>query len=315
MIAQVASKNPELSVIIVIVTDTKHLEGCLIALRQQINPPVMEIIVPYNSHDDDISLLIKEFPSVRFHSVDIIQSSIDGPGLRHAHLDEFRAKGLELARGEIVALLEDHDRPDKYWAMHVMEAHKKPYAVIGGAIENEIDRALNWAVYFCDFGRYQNPVKSGPSPHLSDVNISYKRQVLDRISEVWQGFYHEPTVNNTLIAQGETLWLSPQIVVYQHRKNLKLGAIIRERYDWGRYYAGNRVEKFSLINRITYIALAPILPILLSARKFRDVISKKRLIGVFIRAFPLTLLLTFFWSIGEFVGYVTASPIKSLPKN
>jgi hypothetical protein len=197
-----------------------------------------------------------------------------------------------------------------------VDAHKEfPAAAIGGAIENKVNRPLNWAVYFCDFGRYQNPLKPGPSPTLSDVNISYKRQALSAVKKVWQDFYHEPFVNGSLMAQGQKLWLSPRIVVYQHRENLKLSAAMRERYEWGRYYAGNRVKKLMLIRRLTYLILSPALPVLLAVRKIRDVLIKRRHIGVFISALPLMLLLTLFWSVGEFIGYLTASPIPVRERN
>jgi hypothetical protein len=308
MIGKTASQRPHLSVVIVVVSDIKHLEGCLSALRQQVNPPVMEIIVPYNSRDYDIPSLKSRFPDVHFNRVDHFRSFVGHSRLRHEHLDELRAIGLALAQGEIVALLEDHDRPDQCWARNIIEAHEESYAAIGGAIENEVDRLLNWAIYFCDFGRYQNPLKPGLATRLSDVNISYKRQALSAIKKVWQDFYHEPFVNGSLMAQGQKLWLSPRIVVYQHRENLKLSAALRERYEWGRYYAGNRVKKLMLIKRLIYLALAPILPFLLAVRKTRDVLIKRRLIGVFVSAFPLTFLLTLFWSVGEFIGYLTASP-------
>ncbi|MFX0194703.1 MAG: glycosyltransferase [Candidatus Hodarchaeota archaeon] len=305
------SRTPELSVVVAVVSDARHLERCLTALSQQVAAPAIEIIVPYDYRDDDILLLESRFPKVQFYRV----NSLPGPMRQcHEHLDKIRAIGLRVSRGEIIALLEDHDRPDKYWAMHVMEAHKGPYAAVGGAVENEIDRLVNWAVYFCDFSRYQNPVKSGPSRYLTDVNISYKRQALNSIREVWYEYYHEPFVNGTLTSQGKTLWLSPNIVVYQHRRNLTLGLVLRERYIWGRYYAGNRVQNVTLSKRLLYLILSPLLPVLLMTRKIRDVLIRKRLINVFIKAFALILLLTLFWSCGEFVGYVTGRATAKLDK-
>ncbi len=62
-----------------------------------------------------------------------------------------------------------------------MSAHSNfPFAGIGGAIENGTNRLLNWAVYFYDLGRYQNPLEMAESPFASIVNISYKRSSLDR---------------------------------------------------------------------------------------------------------------------------------------
>jgi hypothetical protein len=312
MISKSASQIPQLSIVIFVVSDAKHLAGCLSALSQQVNPPAMEIIVPYDGRDHSIPSLNSRFREVQFHRVDNLHSSVGGSRASHAHLDKLRAIGLGLARGEIVALLEDHDRPDQYWAKSIAEAHKElPAVAIGGAIENEVDRLLNWAIYFCDFGRYQSPVKAGPSSTLSAANISYKREALSAIRQVWQDFYHEPFVDGSLMAQGWKLWLSPRIVVYQHRNNLKLSAALRERYEWGRYYAGNRIKKVLLIKRVFYLALSPILPFVLAARKTRDVLIKKRLSGKFVKAFPLIFLLTLFWSFGEFVGYLTAGPVAA----
>src|SRR5262249_38633132 len=148
-------------------------------------------------------------------------------------------------------------------------AHKDGHAAVGGAIENEVDRALNWAVYFCDFGKYQNPLPLGPTTFASDANISYKRSALDQIKEVWTESFHETVVNAALLARGQKLWLSPNIVVYQHRENLRLGWSAQERFVWGRSYAGTRAKQLSIGKRIVYLALSPALTFLLVARKVR----------------------------------------------
>src|ERR1700681_5044734 len=95
------------------------------------------------------------------------------------HHDELRARGLALARGYIVALIEDHGIPAPDWCAQILESHRQPFAVVGGAIENGIDRPLNWAVYYCDFLRYQNPLQEGTSAFASDANVSYKRSALE----------------------------------------------------------------------------------------------------------------------------------------
>jgi hypothetical protein len=310
MISTSSSQDPRLSVVIAIVSDAVHLQGCLQALYQQIEPPTMEIIVPYHAEDQDVPRLQSQFPEVRFHRVETLRSVVHNDGASREHHDELRARGLGLARGEVVALIEDHGRADKYWARNVMLAHKETHAAIGGAIENEVDRPLNWAVYYCDFGRYQNPVNNGPTPYISDANISYKRPVLSRHEEIWKDSFHETTVNGILMAQGEELWLSSDIVVHQHRENLSLSRALTERYVWGRSYAGTRAQETSFFKRLVYLALSPALPILLMARKIRDVLTRKRLVGKFLYAFPLTFLLTVSWSVGEFMGYLTGRQNK-----
>lgn len=306
MAKESAPRNPEISIIIVVVSDCRHLTRCLESLLEQVNPPNMEIIVPYEENTLDVSAVQSCFPMVHFHKITGLKPSNNSNKPSHEHLDRMRSIGLSLARGRIVALLEDHDRLDKYWSMEIINTHETPYAGIGGAIENEVDRSLNWAVYFCDFWRYQNPLKEGPSYFISDVNISYKKSSLERIKEFWEDIYHEPFVNRALRSKGEILWLSPKIIAYQHRENLRLGSALRERIDWGRYYAGNRAREFPLLKRIFYTVFSPFLPLLLITRISYSILIKNRLNINFIKAFPILVFLTIFWSLGEFLGYVTA---------
>lgn len=294
--------SPELSVVIAIASDALHLRGCLLALAKQQERPEMEILVPHDGRDPNVEQLSAEFPDVRFLHFNLGPSG--GPD--HEHLDQLRARGLQAAHAEIVAFLEDHARAAPDWARRVVHAHQSTNAAIGGAIENEIDHTLNWAVYFCDFGRYQNPVPAGPSLYISDVNSSYKRAALERIKHVWQDSFHETTVNAALITCGETLWLSPEIVVYQHREHMTLASALRERFVWGRYYAAVRVREMGAAKRFLFLFLSPALVAVLVLRKVRDIVQKKRLTGKFIQALPLTALLTELWSLGEFTGYLTA---------
>ncbi len=120
----------------------------------------MEIIVPFNEQDQEIRSLESRFPGVLFHATRL---SVDSPArLCHEHYDELRSVGLTLARGKIIAMLEDHEIPTPSWCGKMLAEHAAlPHAAIGGAVENGIDRPINWATYFFDFGRYQNPVNPG----------------------------------------------------------------------------------------------------------------------------------------------------------
>jgi hypothetical protein len=305
-------KHPVLSVVVAIVSDTtgtradvSHLEGNLEALSRQIDPPPMEIVVPYHAQVEGIEKLKLRFPNVVFLRVDDLKT-YSGRGGSREHHDELRARGLAAAQGEIIGLLEDHARPDSNWCMRMVDAHRQSYAAVGGAIENGIDCPLNWAVYFCDFGKYQNPVAMGESSFISDANVSYKRSELESVRPVWQESFHETTVNWELSSRGKKLALSPSIVVYQHRSDLRLGSALKERYIWGRSYAATRSHLLSGAKRIIYAILTPMLPVVLLLRMSVNVIKKRRLIGSFLKALPLTAMLLVCWSSGEFIGYVTA---------
>jgi hypothetical protein len=88
---------------------------------------------------------------------------------------ELRTKGINLAHGEIFALVEDYCTLDEHWCAEIKKAHRLPFSVIGGAVENRSpDKLLNWAVYFYDYGKYMFPAQPGAVETLSGMNVSYK---------------------------------------------------------------------------------------------------------------------------------------------
>jgi glycosyltransferase involved in cell wall biosynthesis len=301
-------EQPELSVIVAVVSDAIHLRSCLESLRTQNNPPSMEIIVPHDGSDTAIAALEPDFPGVRFLKIDDLRTIVHRNGASREHHDELRARGLTKARGKILALIEDHGRAHPDWARRMVQFHEQPHAAVGGSMENDVDRALNWAIYFSDFGRYQNPLPGGPSYFLTDANVSYKKETLDQARSLWENSFHETTFHDHLLQNGKTLWLAPELIVYQHRQNLSLAKALKERYVWGRSFAGTRAQHCSSAQRFAFLALSPLLPFVLLSRKIRAILQKKRLVPEFMKAFPYLILLTLFWSVGEFAGYWTAKP-------
>jgi hypothetical protein len=301
---------PVLSVVVAIVSDTtgrpdtSHLELSLRALNNQTGAPPMEIVVPYHPSVQGIEQLRRDYPDVRFVEVADLRTYTGRSGSREHH-DELRARGLAVARGEILALIEDVGLPAPDFCARLVENHKQPFAAVGGAIENGIDRPLNWAVYFCDFLRYQNPLPSGESALASDACVSYKRAALEAIRPIWQEIFHEWSVNGALRSRGEKVGLFPDVVLYQHRTGLGLKTALRERFVWGRSYAATRAGLAGTRKRIFWAAFSPLLPPLILARMTLMVVKKRRTIGAFIRAFPLTGILTVAWSWGELIGYLT----------
>ena len=308
------SPEPALSVVVVIVSDTTerataaHLVDCLDALAKQVDGPSIEVIVPHLVEVEGLDAVRARFPWVRFLPAPEVTAY---PGGREHH-DLLRARGLEAARGKIIGLLEDHARPDSTWCANAIAAHRQPHAGIGGAIENGVDRLLNWAVYYCDFGRYQNPVPAGETPFASDANTTYKREALQSVGPVWVEGFREVVVNAALNAEGRTIALDPRIVVYQNRRGLSLGAALRERFVWGRSYAATRLALLTTGKRLVLAALSPLLPAVLFLRMARTSWSRGSF-GTFAAAIPFTLLLLVTWSAGEGIGYLFGVETPSSP--
>jgi hypothetical protein len=310
-----STQEPLFSVVVVIVSDTTSrcdvslLSGCLEALARQADPPPLEVIVPYHPGTEGVEGLRRRFPRVAFRRADDLKTLKHKGGSNDYH-NELRARGLDAARGDLIGLLEDHARPDPHWCRRMVEAHALDYAAVGGAIENQHDRPVNWAVYFCDFGRYQNPLPEGETPCASDANITYKRSALEAVRPAWQEVFQETAVNGALRARGARLGLAPGAVVYQERGRLRLGRAFRERIIWARSFAAARGRLAGLRRRLIYAALAPALPLLLLGRMTGNALKKRRCRTAFFKSLPLTALLTVGWSWGEFTGYLTgrASP-------
>src|SRR5829696_451375 len=311
------AEPPALSVIVVIASDTispradiSHLERCLEALAQQQGSPPMEIIVPHHQGVDGIEELSGRFPAVVFLPVPGASIAHRGGGGGREHHDVLRAHGLKIATGAVITLLEDYARPDPTWAGSIIAAHRRSSAAVGGAIENGIDRPLNWAVYFCDFGKYQNPLSPGPTPFASDINISYKRAALEAIRPLWNDSYREIVVNGALVERGDGLVLDPDIVVLHHRADLGLSFALRERFIWGRSYAVTRSMIVSDAKRYLYAALSLGLPVLLLARMAHTAWTRGRHFPAFLRALPNLLPLLMSWSAGEMIGYLAPQRLR-----
>ncbi len=292
---------PAITVVVVTLGGKDYVVRCLRALSQQVDIPSLEIIVPCDSRLGGLWALRKEFPEAHVLYVE-----------RHRTYAELRALGVQKARGAIVALTEDHCIPDPDWCSRILEAHAGPHAAVGGAVEKgQPDTLLNWAVYLCDFSRYMNPVPEGPASYLTDCNVSYKQAALSSVAQVWIDEFHETSVNWALQARGESLWLSPRIIVHQQR-SLRFGSAVWERYAFGRLFASTRVTATTLLRRALYAGSSFLLPPLLLGRVAGNVFRKRRCVAEFFRTLPALMFMTTIWAWGEFVGYLTGRPGKYL---
>jgi len=309
--SSIAEGDPEISVVVTVVEGPHALRECLTALGAQSAGPRTEVLVPYDDSIAWVDELVSEFPWARSIAMGQVETERpkSSPSGQHELFDRRRAKGLARARGRIICILEDRGVPEQGWCAAVAKAHRElPHAAIGGAVECGMDHPIAWAVYFCDFSRYQLPFPAGPREYVTDVNISYKRDPLFRVHDVWKHRYHETTVHWRLVRDGETLYLTPDLVVRQRRHSVSLKSILRERVEWGRLFAYTRAMEIGRAMCLAYAVTVPLLPPLLFVRHARTQISKRVRLWRFVSVSPLVALLLVSWSAGELVGYLTRRP-------
>ena len=300
---------PDLSVVVCLTCSRQRvLAKCLDALQCSASGLNLQCLVPYDSRLTELDAIVRQFPWVTFVDARSVVDPIRMGRRTHEHHHVLRALGLRRAQAPIVGMLEDHGIPDTTWCSAVLNAHRGPAAVIGGAVENQVDRVLNWAIYFCDFSRFRNPVPAHPVEYVTDINISYKRDALWTVREHWFDAFHETSVNSQLRARGELLLLDPNMVVYQNRTELHLVPAIAERFVWGRAFSGNRVTQITKFRRCVYALSSFLLPILRTSRHARAALTRRPRPRTFAAALPLIIILETAWALGEWVGYMTGRP-------
>lgn len=305
------SEAPELSVVVALISGRpEDLERCLAALAEQEAPPSMEVLVPYDRAVSEVLGLAERFPGVRFFEAAGLETAAARQGASREHHDTLRTLGLRAARGRVVALTEDHAIASKTWCadmLRLLDEHPEA-AAVGGAVECKSERLLGWAVYYCDFGRYQNPLPEGPAEYVSDSNVAYRREALEAVADAWREDYHETLVHWALVEAGHVLLLTPKSQVWQHRSSLDWSSALAERRVWGRSFAGTRTKGMAAAKRLVFAAGAAVLPFLLTARVVRGGLARGRHRGKLLGALPSIFLLHLVWALGELQGYVTGDP-------
>lgn len=280
----------------------------------QVQGKPIEVIIPYDTTRKEMGLLKTQFPQFSFLAVGDVATAAR-PGSQtatHEIYDHLLAAGLGAAQGDVIALVQDTVITNSDWCNQVLEAHRLRYGVIGGAVEHAGKSTLNWAVYFLDFGGFQPPLPEGSVSYLTDINVSYKRDVLALVRPLWEQSYHEVTVNWSLARCGVVLWQRPQIVVRQDRGRLHLFSVLRERVAWGRLFGQLRSQEVSTVKRLLYLIGSPAIPLVLVGRTADKVSAGGRNRGHFVRSLPYLVVVTAAWCFGEFLGYV-AGPGPDLP--
>jgi hypothetical protein len=286
-----AAAAPELTVVIASVNGWHVLKPTLDALDALPERDRLEVVVVETVGGETRERLHADHPSV----VVIESERLPIPRLRY--------RGVQRARGNLVAILEDHARVDRGWASALFQAHRGPWGAVGGPVENGKGGVVNWAVYFCEYAPYMAPVSEGEAADLPGNNIAYKRPHLLRHARVLDEGKWESWLNDRLRADGVPT-ASTNAMVVAHIKPFRLGYFLIQRFHFARSYAGMRRVDQSWAKRLVYGLGSVALPALLTARVARTVLAKRRRLGTFLAVSPLVVLFLTVGAVGEMVGYL-----------
>lgn len=298
-----ATERPDVSVVIASVNGLPYPLACLEGLSRQDGGVRSEILLADCTGPATVAAVRERFPEVKVITFDSPRSV---PALRSA--------GMDAARGRIVAVTEDHCVPRPDWLRNIVDAQARTgWAAVGGGVVNgSVERAVDWAVFFCEYSGLMSPVAAGPADGLPGMNVAYDMDALNGERDAFREARWESFVHERLRRAGHTLGLDPSIVV-EHRKNFTVRGFLSERFHYSRSYAGMRVEGSGRAKRLAWAAGSLLLPPLLVARVSANVLRRREHTRALARAFPLVVLFSVAWALGELVGYLTG-PGDSLVK-
>jgi glycosyltransferase involved in cell wall biosynthesis len=292
----------KLSVVVPSVNGIADLADCLDALAAQRGDCELEVLVVDRCGDAVRNEVRRRFPWVRLVEAE-----------RGTTIPELRARAFADARGDFVAVIEDHVIVPAGWARQLLGAAREAEQVVGGSVENAAtERVVDWAAFLCEYSHCILPLPAGEAEWLTGNNVIYPRALLARYTELLAAGRWENHLHDALRRDGVRLECRPEIRV-GHKKHYTVGEYLSQRYLYARSYAGARVAGAPIARRVAYGAAALALPPVLFYRTVSRVLSKRRHRAELVRSLPLLALFVTSWAFGEAVGY-WAGPGDSLAK-
>jgi hypothetical protein len=218
------------------------------------------------------------------------------------------ARALLEARGEVIALTEDHAIPRAGWVPAIMSAHARhPEAdAIGGAIENgSTESLLDWASYFSTQGPHMSPLGDRVvDMTTNEANVSYKRRAIEGFDDNDGLGFMAILHNRRLVERGAILRDDDRMVV-DHMETVGFVDQTSIHFHNGRSISGFRRTNGMSREDWLRVAASLALPAWRTVRIVRSGLAKGRLRGKVLASAPWTLWLEYAQGIGNLLGYAT----------
>ena len=283
-----------LSTVVATTQPWPEVEPLLASLREQIATIGGEVVLGDGSAD---GLLPPEVHAAHPHL-----RVLHRPG---ASVFQLRAAAVAAARGDVIAITEDHCVVAPDWCARILAAHREhpEAAAIGGAVENgATGTTIDWASFFLVNGASMPPIRDGVRRAIAlQANCSYKRRALSpAASELG---LMEWLLNEDLHRRGAVLRADGRILV-SHVQSLGVAATCRIHYDDGRTIAAFRLARIGPLERAVRLAACVVMPPLLTIRAAFHVLTKRRRAATLVASLPWMLVLTSCKAWGNVLGFL-----------
>jgi len=294
--------RPALSVVVPSVNGWQDLCGCLEALETTAKDLELEVLIADRCGGELPSRIAARFPGMR-----VLHAAPGTP------IPDLRSMAFDAARGDAVAVIEDHVLVPPDWARRLVDALGHGEEIVGGAVANAAtERTVDWAAFLCEYSHLLPPLPPGSAKTLAGNNIVYRRSVLERYRAVTRAGRWEDHLHDALRRDGLSLVCHPEIQV-AHKKHYAVWEYVDQRFLYARSFAATRLEDRSRVARVGYAVAALALPPLLLVRIVARVGARRRYRRVLVKSLPLLALFVLAWAAGEVVGAL-AGPGDSLSR-
>jgi Glycosyl transferase family 2 len=286
--------SPRLSVILPVRRAEATIERTVASLLEQCTDQSVEIIAAVCGNDPSAVLL----DAAARAPLRVL--TVDAP----AGVPQLRRDAALQAKGEFIAIVEDHCGLPAHWLTGILQAAEgHPGAVCGGPVDNGRRSIIGWAQYFTRYSAFLPPTAAGPVRSLPGNNACYPaRLIAARIASIHDGFW-EAEFNRELARDGVAFQLIPNLAVTQYQVR---GAFeyVPLRFHHGRCYGARRIGPASKAERRNLLLRCPTIPLLLFYRIARSVLRARWNRAIFFVVSPLIFVYVCSWSIGEIAGYL-----------
>lgn len=240
---------------------------------------------------------------------------VEGSGLQPrvvlapgATFAEAGAKGASEARGEYVAMLEDHAFAKPEWAQGVIDAYDESKAAMVNYAFTDVQphTYFSRAFLMAEYGRWMHPARPGPVSIPSCNNISYRRSVLERYAQekpLAEWFRMEYLLHRRILSEGGVCWQATDAIA-EHEDWYAFGDGLHANAVMKRLNAASVSGDWGLPKRLFYAAAMVVAPPLHLARLAGSVASRPALWGQFLVGLPVTIPLYVHMTFHEALGYL-----------
>jgi hypothetical protein len=229
-----------------------------------------------------------------------------------ATLGEARAAGLAAARGEAVAFLTDHTRPEPEWAAALISAYSDgPWGAVGYCFGNSHPDAYGArAAMYADFAPWLDSTTRAEVDHLPPLDVSYRRSALARVVDegIEELLTAEPLLLQELRRHGQSLAVSGAArVSHGCLRTISENAACAFAYSQALAGVQLRRERWKIGRRLAHSGTsALVVPVLRTAHTVRTLAGKfSRRVVLF--NLPGIFLQHLFAGLGQAWGYLAGS--------